>query len=107
MISVSVRSSLKGVILMLEEISEALQDGGWHGEEEIAEALNLSPELVRKVVRFLAKYGLVESRVFAEKKFRWLKDAPGLAEALMIVRAVSLEPMQTCSAIALKLEIRR
>jgi len=94
-------------MLVLEEISEALQDGRWHGEEEIAQALNLSPDLVRKVVRFLAKYGLVESRVFAEKKFRWLKDAPGLPEALMIVKLVSLEPMQTCSAIASKLERQR
>jgi len=47
---------------------------------------------------------LVESRVFAEKKFRWLKDAPRLLETLMIVRAVSLEPMQSCSTIASKLE---
>jgi len=101
---VSVSSSLEGVISVLEEISEALQDGRWHGEEEIAQALNLSTELVQKVVRFFAKYGLVESQVFAEKKFRWLKDAPGLPEALMIVRTVSLEPMQTCSAIASKLE---
>jgi len=92
---------------VLEEISETLQDGRWHSEEEIAQALNLSLELVHRVVRFLAKYGLVESRVFAEKKFRWLKDAPGLPEALMIVRTVSLEPMQTCSAITLKLERRR
>jgi len=91
---------------VLEEISEVLQDGKWHSEDEIARALNLSPQLVRKVVRFLAKYGLVESQVFAEKKFRWLKDAPRLSQALMIVRTVSLEPMQTCSAIALKLEKR-
>jgi len=93
--------------LVLEEICEALRDGRWHGEDEIAEALDLSPELVRRVVRFLAKYGLVESRVFAEKKFRWLKDAPGLPEALMIVETVSSESMQTCSAIASKLERRR
>ena len=94
-------------MLVLEKISEALQDGRWHGEEEIAQALNLSPKLVRLVVRFLAKYGLVESRVFAEKKFRWLKDAPRLTEALTIVRTVSLEPMQTCSAISSKMERRR
>jgi len=94
-------------MLVLEEISEALQDGRWHDEEEIARTLNLSPKLVRLVVRFLAKYGLVESRVFAEKKFRWLKDAPRLSEALTIVRTVSLEPMQTCSAISSKLEGRR
>jgi len=98
------------MVVMREQISqilEALQDGEWHGEEEMARTLNMSPELVQKVVRFLAKYGLTESRVFAEKKFRWLKDAPGLPEALMIVRAVSLEPMQTCSTIASRLERRR
>jgi len=98
------------MVVMLEEISqilEALQDGEWHGEEEMARTLNVSPELVHKVVRFLAKYGLTESQVFAEKKFRWLKDAPGLPEALMIVRAVSLEPMQTCSTIASRLERRK
>lgn len=89
---------------MLEEISEILQDGRWHSEEEMARALNLSPRLVNKVIRFLAKYGLAESRVFAEKKFRWLKGAPGLLEVLVIVRAASLEPMQTCSAIASRLE---
>jgi len=90
--------------MVLEEISKILQDGRWHSEEEMARALNLSPRLVGKIIRFLAKYGLAESRVFAEKKFRWLKDAPGLLEVSVIVRATSLEPMQTSSAIASRLE---
>ena len=92
---------------MLEEISEILRDGKWHSEDEIARTLNLSPEAVGKVVRFLAKYGLAESRVIAEKKFRWLKDAPGLFEVATIIRTVSLEPMQSCSTISSKLEKRR
>jgi len=95
---------VNGASMTLEEISEILRDGKWHSVDEIARSLNLSPQLVRKVVRFLAKYGLAESRVFAEKKFRWLKHGPGLVQALAIVRTVSLEPMATCSVIALRLE---
>lgn len=103
MLSFSEKVSDTGVSVMLEEICGILQDGEWHSEEEIAQVLNLRPRLVRRAIRFLAKYGLAESRFFAEKKFRWLKDTPGLPQVVMIVRTVSLEPMQTCSTIALKL----
>lgn len=88
---------------MIHEIVGILADGDWHTEEETALVLDVSQDIVREVIRFLAKYGLVESRVLDEKQFRWFKHAPDLQEAVTIVKVVSSEPKQTCSAIVSKL----
>lgn len=103
--AISLRNQNSQVVaVMLQEIVGIFADGDWHSGEEMARILDVSQDIADEVIRFLAKYGLVEYRVLDEKQFRWFKHAPGLQQAVAIVKVVSSEPKQTCSTIVSKLQ---
>nr|MDO8133984.1 hypothetical protein [Candidatus Njordarchaeum guaymaensis] len=54
-----VKSKLRALRLLLDDILVFFSDGSWHTPEEIVSRFNLDRVTVQEIVRFFVKYGLL------------------------------------------------
>ena len=91
---------------MIDDVCSLLDDGGWHGVDEIAREAGLTPISVGFVLSFLRKYEFVEMSAKCQGKARMKKSALTLKQVAYILKALLEKQRQTPGILVKTLETR-